>query len=348
MTHSLPFKLASAFVLATFVIAEAASVGSSAYALIQDEGSNLTRRSTLNFTGAGVTCSDGSGKTTCNISGGGGGGSFYQTIQQAGVSLPQEAILNFAANAACVDNPGVSTDCTPSGGGGGGGVAVGSGTFAARPGAGTNTGDLWLTTNSPMSFRWTGAAWTSFGPVRAFTAFTGAGYTWINQGTATGAVNRGYWRFDYPTSAAAEDEHVFVRTASATDSIIVCFALDPAFQNSQHFGLVLGDSGTGRLTTMAVYNDNGVAIFDRANPSTFSGVVNIITSLAGNRGNMLWMRIDITAATHTFFLSTDGEHFIQTFQRAAGAWLATTDQIGMSGNGQNSSFAFGANVYEVQ
>ena len=39
---------------------------------IEDEGSALTQRATLNFTGAGVTVSDVAGKTTVEIAGGGG------------------------------------------------------------------------------------------------------------------------------------------------------------------------------------------------------------------------------------------------------------------------------------
>lgn len=42
-------------------------VGQSKYTVIQDEGSNLTQRGTLNFAGAGVTCADGASKTTCTI-----------------------------------------------------------------------------------------------------------------------------------------------------------------------------------------------------------------------------------------------------------------------------------------
>lgn len=42
-----------------------------AYATVQDEGSGLTQRSTLNFTGAGVSCADNSGstRTDCTIAG---------------------------------------------------------------------------------------------------------------------------------------------------------------------------------------------------------------------------------------------------------------------------------------
>lgn len=42
----------------------------SAYNLIQSAGSPLTRRTTLNFTGSGVSCADASPVTTCTIPGG--------------------------------------------------------------------------------------------------------------------------------------------------------------------------------------------------------------------------------------------------------------------------------------
>lgn len=40
------------------------------YATIQDEGSGLTQRTTLNFAGDGVSCADATTKTTCTIAGG--------------------------------------------------------------------------------------------------------------------------------------------------------------------------------------------------------------------------------------------------------------------------------------
>lgn len=45
------------------------------YLVVQDEGGSLTRRSTIDFTGAGVTCTDTGSKTACDIPGGGGGAS---------------------------------------------------------------------------------------------------------------------------------------------------------------------------------------------------------------------------------------------------------------------------------
>lgn len=42
------------------------------YDTVQDEGSGLTQRTTLNFAGAGVTCADDTTKTTCTITGAAG------------------------------------------------------------------------------------------------------------------------------------------------------------------------------------------------------------------------------------------------------------------------------------
>lgn len=50
------------------------SVLPSSYATIQDEGTPLTQRDTINFTGAGITCTDSGGVTACDVPGGGGGG----------------------------------------------------------------------------------------------------------------------------------------------------------------------------------------------------------------------------------------------------------------------------------
>jgi hypothetical protein len=52
---------------------------------IADEGSNLTARATVNFTGAGVSCADNAGatRTDCTISGGGGGSESEGVVYKA-------------------------------------------------------------------------------------------------------------------------------------------------------------------------------------------------------------------------------------------------------------------------
>jgi len=50
------------------------------YSLVQDDGVDLTKRSTVDFTGSGVTCTDTGSKTSCDIPGGGGSGSSPLSI----------------------------------------------------------------------------------------------------------------------------------------------------------------------------------------------------------------------------------------------------------------------------
>lgn len=64
------------------------AVVTQAYTTVEDEGSGLTQRSTVNFTGSGVSCADSGGKTVCTVSGGGGGGGNWleQSIALSGGS----------------------------------------------------------------------------------------------------------------------------------------------------------------------------------------------------------------------------------------------------------------------
>ena len=74
---------------------------------IQDEGSGLPVQPIIDFVGAGVTATNGSGKTIVTIPGGPGGGN-YQTVQSAGVAQPARPALNFLASTggvtACIDD----------------------------------------------------------------------------------------------------------------------------------------------------------------------------------------------------------------------------------------------------
>jgi hypothetical protein len=63
------------------VRAFASGITQSAYNIIENAGSALTQRTTLNFTGSGVSCSDSAPVTVCNIP---GGGTTNQSIRSIG------------------------------------------------------------------------------------------------------------------------------------------------------------------------------------------------------------------------------------------------------------------------
>jgi hypothetical protein len=94
---------------------------------IQDEGSPLTQRAGLNFTGAGVTCTDNAAqnRTDCTISGGGGGGGSFDpatTYDMTGANkVNVQYISHYLANNStgttlykltCLASDGTVQDCT--------------------------------------------------------------------------------------------------------------------------------------------------------------------------------------------------------------------------------------------
>lgn len=76
--------------VATIIVTASGSGGSGSsdydggYLVVQDEGSNLTRRTTIDFTGAGVTCTDTGAKTSCSIPGGSGSGTSPYVLSFGG------------------------------------------------------------------------------------------------------------------------------------------------------------------------------------------------------------------------------------------------------------------------
>ncbi len=77
---------------------------SQAYTTVQDETSGLTQRSTINFTGAGVSCADnaGSSRTDCTIA---GGSSTLDSAYTAGNTIGTDSGSNVIINLADVATP---------------------------------------------------------------------------------------------------------------------------------------------------------------------------------------------------------------------------------------------------
>lgn len=65
------------------------------YDTIEDEATPLTQRTTINFTGAGVTATDSGGKTVVTIPGGGGGAYGNQAEVDWGANATNECFKEF-------------------------------------------------------------------------------------------------------------------------------------------------------------------------------------------------------------------------------------------------------------
>lgn len=73
-----------------------ASAGAGGYATIQEEGSDLTQRSKLNFIGSAVTCVDDAGNTRTNCTVTSGGGSTHENYLVADI-IQARSLVNHAA-----------------------------------------------------------------------------------------------------------------------------------------------------------------------------------------------------------------------------------------------------------
>jgi hypothetical protein len=99
------------------------ALAASAYATIEQAGSALTQRTTLNFSGSGVTCTDDSAdaRTNCVVSGGGGGGVTPSQLGVANNTLTNPTSLTWTPfnTTGCALSATTNTEviaCTNSGG----------------------------------------------------------------------------------------------------------------------------------------------------------------------------------------------------------------------------------------
>lgn len=79
LTLAILIGMAFAFVPQSWIQVSVGALAAVFYQTVDQSGTPLTQRPTLNFTGAGVSCVDNSGatRTDCTISGGGGGGDTF-------------------------------------------------------------------------------------------------------------------------------------------------------------------------------------------------------------------------------------------------------------------------------
>lgn len=101
------------------LIASSSDLGSSRYRTIEDEGSPLTQRSTVNFTGDNFVCADSGGKTVCTHTDPAATG--YSTIEDEGTPLTQRSTVTFVGDGVECTDTGSETECSISAGVGGGG-----------------------------------------------------------------------------------------------------------------------------------------------------------------------------------------------------------------------------------
>lgn len=305
--------------------------------VIEDEGTPVTQRENMNFAGLGVSVADSGGKTVVTIPG--GIGAAYTNVEDEGSGVTQRSTLNFAGAGVTVTDSGGKTLVTIAGGSGGN--VTTSGTFASLPGS-PNAGDVHFSTDGGYISRYNGSAWEHYFHGVKCTPISGS-YSWVNPGSATVDSSKGHTRFSYP-AGTGEDEHLYVRACSTTDSLEAFIIYDPSWLNFQHSGICVYETSTGKMYQFTIYNDNNLAVFTRATPT--SAPTSQGTWLQSSRA-FIWLKIAVTPTTITFYVKSNPDAaYVQVLQVSTGTFL-TPSHIGFTGHAQNSTYPYGMNVYHI-
>lgn len=188
-----------------------------------------------------------------------------------------------------------------------------------------------------------------YGPVFAMIKPTATTFAWRNQGTGSIVATNGSVYINTGAGTSGYNWRIRETAAPATPYILtVALRGLPSENGEAYAGLVLVDSGTGKLESFTIgENATRVSIYTWTNVTTFGGTIKQNTALDGvwSLNGMYFMRISDDGANRKFFLSPDGVNYIQFYSEATGTFL-TPDNLafGVNTNG-NAAANVGMVVY---
>ena len=170
---------------------------------------------------------------------------------QQGTSLPATCTVGqryFKTNATAGQNLyGCTATNTWTALGAGSGGSHTSGTYSSLPGSCT-TGDTYMTTDGPYTFRCISSAWVAYAFGKSVTIPPQSGWTEVNKGGSDTTTYAGYISILGATAGSAEDYVEIVRTAPATPyTIEACFAAFTHSSNYSNYGMVFRQSSDGKF-----------------------------------------------------------------------------------------------------
>ena len=220
---------------------------------------------------------------------------------------------------------------TAGGGGGapGGGDSTYTDTYANIPAA-SNDGDLFFPSDGAGVYRDTGAAWASWGPLMPFTEPPSAGWSWVNQGSATIDATKGGIYLEDATGVATEIRGRF-RSISAPYVVTAAFLRRAHYNaNEEAAGICFRQSSDGKLITFQVRQDYVIQVTKFSSPGT--GVANYISTSWPTvlmPAPVFVLRIEDDNTNRKCYWSGDGQHFtlIHTVGRTD---YLTADEVGFN------------------
>lgn len=236
----------------------------------------------------------------------------------------------------------------PTGSGGGGGASIGTDTFS-NIGSATGSGNAFLPSDGFNFYRADGTKWVPWGPLFPFTEPVNGDFSWVNQGGATVDATRGGIYLEAP--AGTSNWRMRVKSIPvAPYTVDIAFIANARSLNYQLAGLVLRESGSGKLVTFTMeYCLSASGQFEicfsdihkYSNATTSAGGYSEVQYQGG--WGLVFLRIVDDNTNRKFYLSKDGAHFQLMFSVGRTDFI-TPDQIGFAVNETTNTVPIGMNV----
>lgn len=232
-----------------------------------------------------------------------------------------------------------STNTFSCGTDGSGGVSSGAtvytSAFTSPPGS-PASGDVWVPNNGVAFYRYSGSAWTGWGPVYPFTDPTQYSWSWVNQGGATVDASSGGIVINAPIDSGADQIRARVKTVPSTPYTITAAVVPNIVNNGFAMsGIMIRDSVSGKIELFGLQTHQ-LVVKTYSGPAAWTGTPFGINNTWWHP--IMWLRIaDDGTTNRTFSLSFDGKGWVQVYQEARTTYL-TADQVGFLADSNSSSY----------
>lgn len=217
--------------------------------------------------------------------------------------------------------------------------------YALRATAG-NAGKLWLPTDGVVGGRDNGTTWDGFGPVFALTDPLLQTFAWVNQGSATVDTSLGGVYLEAPISSSSNWRIRKKAVPAAPYTLDIAFTVNGITGNYQGAGIVLRDSGTGKLQTFGVeYTSTvtNIAVQKWSSATTFSANYVDVQHNPAEGGGVMFLRMVDDNTNRKSYFSRDGLHF-QLMHSVGRTDFLTPDEIGFCANEQTNAAPCGMHL----
>ena len=156
--------------------------------------------------------------------------------------------------------------------------------------------------------------------------------TWAYHVNATYSTNSA-GAYVITTYSSANPEIMGTTALSGNYDIIGCFSMNPSVVGGKQrsFAISIWDTGSGKMVSLELdvpAGNNNSTLYVKHYPS-FTGTPSTAFSIqAPSFSNPLWLRINCSSTTYTFYISVDGQSWDQIYTESTTAYMTTAANSG--------------------